>query len=601
MNTESHLAQESPTLTPPVTANDRLSASQMETLRGITRKMATAEDLETVLKSIVSAIVELGQAVQTRIFLIVEDHECAICRARIEAGEIKATPGRALHMLASAGVVSMDHMFHKVPLDSDLPTAQLLRAGRALHVEDWRPIRHTITDPRVAPVWEEMGVVGAAGYPLVVHGEQIGSIGYLCSRAITQEEFEVLGVFADQAAIAIKSATLFQQLEQHKRRLQVENAYLQDELRIDRGFDNIVGASPALRAVLRKVRQVAHVETTVLLTGETGTGKELIARAIHDGSPRKDRALIKINCGAIPEGIVESELFGHEKGAFTGALQRRIGRFELADKGTLFMDEVGELPLDTQVKLLRVLQEQEFERVGSTKPMKVDVRLVAATNRDVEREVAEGRFRADLFYRLNVFPIRIPPLRERTDDIPLLVDYFLAQFQRKLGKSLKGLTPESMQQLQRYPWPGNIRELQNVLERACVVSSGPVVSLGETLRMSGSAIPVICLRRRSRRCFRSRRASAPTFAERSMRVAGRSMALMVPRSCSASIRARSGRACRSSGSRRNDRHPERGEGFSVRFLWTVWPRVRSKQVLAEGRDDRSCHLTTNGFATRSTE
>jgi formate hydrogenlyase transcriptional activator len=466
-----------------------MSASQFAMLRGITRQMATAEDLDTVLRSIVSAIVERGDAVQTRIFLIVEDHDCPRCRARIEAGELKPEPGRALHMMASGGAVSLDHMFHRIPLDSDLPTAQLVRVGRAVLIEDWRPIPEIRADSRVAPVWTAMGVVGVAGYPLEVHGERIGAIGYLCSRAITPEEFEILGVFADQAAIAIKSATLFQELERHKTRLQIENAYLQDELRIDRGFDNIVGASPALRAVLRKVRQVAPVETTVLLTGETGTGKEVIARAIHDGSPRKDRSLIKINCGAIPEGVVESELFGHEKGAFTGALQRRIGRFELADKGTLFMDEVGELPLETQVKLLRVLQEQEFERVGSTKPMKVDVRLIAATNRDVEREVAEGRFRADLFYRLNVFPIRIPPLRERADDIPLLVDHFLAQFQRKLGKSLRSLTAESMEQLRRYPWPGNIRELQNVLERACVVASGPVVSIAESLRAS-SAIPV---------------------------------------------------------------------------------------------------------------
>jgi formate hydrogenlyase transcriptional activator len=249
-------------------------------------------------------------------------------------------------------------------------------------------------------------------------------------------------------------------------------------------LDNVIGQSPALRSVLRKVHQVSPVETTVLLMGETGTGKELIARAIHEASPRRSRPLIKINCGAIPSGLIESELFGHEKGSFTGAYQQRIGRFELADKGTLFMDEVGELPLETQVKLLRVLQEQEFERVGSTKPMRADVRLISATNRDVEKEVAEGRFRADLFYRLNVFPIRIPPLRERPDDIPLLVDHFLAQFQRKLAKSLKSVDEKSMDQLRRYSWPGNIRELQNVLERACVLSSGPVVSLAEPLRAS---------------------------------------------------------------------------------------------------------------------
>jgi transcriptional regulator with GAF, ATPase, and Fis domain len=229
------------------------------------------------------------------------------------------------------------------------------------------------------------------------------------------------------------------------------------------------------------VQQVAPVETTVLLTGETGTGKELIARALHQGSPRRDRPLVKVNCGAIPQGVVESELFGHEKGAFTGALQRRIGRFEVADKGTLFMDEVGELPLDTQVKLLRVLQEHEFERVGSHHTQRVDVRLVAATNRDLEQEVAGQRFRADLFYRLNVFPIRVPPLRERPSDIPLLVQHFLAQFQRKLAKPLKAVTPESLARLERYAWPGNIRELQNVLERACVLSPGPVVEILDEL------------------------------------------------------------------------------------------------------------------------
>jgi transcriptional regulator with GAF, ATPase, and Fis domain len=243
------------------------------------------------------------------------------------------------------------------------------------------------------------------------------------------------------------------------------------------GFDGIVGDSAALRQVLRQISQVAPVETTVLLTGETGTGKELIARAIHMTSIRRERALVKMNCGAIPQGLVESELFGHEKGAFTGALQRRIGRFEMADGGTLFMDEAGELPLDVQVKLLRVLQEQEFERLGSTRAQRVDVRLVAATNRDLEAEVADGKFRADLYYRLNVFPVRIPPLRERRADIPPLVQHFLAQFQRKLAKSLREVTPESLERLLAYRWPGNIRELQNVLERACVLANGPVVEI----------------------------------------------------------------------------------------------------------------------------
>ena len=265
-----------------------------------------------------------------------------------------------------------------------------------------------------------------------------------------------------------------------------------DELTLGRGFEAIVGESAAVRAMLRDVKKVAGVETTVLLMGETGVGKELVARAIHDASPRRTRPLVKMNCGAIPQGLVESELFGHERGAFTGALQKRIGRFEMADKGTLFMDEVGELPSDTQVKLLRVLQEQEFERVGATRSQRVDVRLVAATNRDLEIEVNGGRFRRDLFYRLNVFPVRIPPLRERSGDIPLLVKHFLAQLQRKLAKPLQAVTEEGMQRLKAYPWPGNIRELQNVLERACVMATSPIVDVDD------EALPVAMIVERMR-------------------------------------------------------------------------------------------------------
>ena len=265
-----------------------------------------------------------------------------------------------------------------------------------------------------------------------------------------------------------------------------------DELTLGRGFEAIVGESAAVRAMLRDVKKVAGVETTVLLMGETGVGKELVARAIHDASPRQSRPLVKMNCGAIPQGLVESELFGHERGAFTGALQKRIGRFEMADKGTLFMDEVGELPLDTQVKLLRVLQEQEFERIGATRSQRVDVRLVAATNRDLETEVNGGRFRRDLFYRLNVFPVRIPPLRERGGDIPLLVRHFLAQLQRKLAKPVQAVTEEGMRRLQVYPWPGNIRELQNVLERACVMATSPIVEIDD------EALPVAMIVERMR-------------------------------------------------------------------------------------------------------
>ncbi|HEX8907273.1 MAG TPA: sigma 54-interacting transcriptional regulator, partial [Longimicrobiaceae bacterium] len=320
-----------------------------------------------------------------------------------------------------------------------------------------------------------------AGYPLLFRGELLGVLDVVFPRPIGADEFEQLEVFAYQAATVIQSARLYTELQRLKDRLEVENAYLQEEIRSGWGFEEIVGDSPALRSVLGRVRQVAPTDSTVLLLGETGTGKELVARAIHALSPRRGRPFVKVNCGGLPSGLVESELFGHERGAFTGAVQRRIGRFELADRGTLFLDEVGELPLEAQVKLLRVLQEQEFERVGSSRPTRVDVRLVAATNRDLAAAVAAGTFRADLFFRLNVFPIRMPALRERPTDIPLLAQHFLAASARRLGKQLAGVSREGMRRLLGYSGPGNIRELQNVVERACILATGPVVEIGEEL------------------------------------------------------------------------------------------------------------------------
>ncbi|EDY16461.1 transcriptional regulator, NifA subfamily, Fis Family [Chthoniobacter flavus Ellin428] len=266
-------------------------------------------------------------------------------------------------------------------------------------------------------------------------------------------------------------------MEQDKARLEAQNTYLQEEIRSQHNFVEIVGNSPSLLQVLRQVDRVASTDSTVLICGETGTGKELIARAIHDRSPRRERPLVKVNCGAISTGLVESELFGHVKGAFTGAIANREGRFELADGGTIFLDEVGELPPETQVKLLRVLQEQEFEPIGSTKTVKVDVRVIAATNRDLETMVREGKFRSDLFYRLNVVPLTMPPLRQRANDIPLLTMFFLEKFARKLGKSLGQIAEETMARLCQYPWPGNIRELQNVIERAVVLSTGSLLTV----------------------------------------------------------------------------------------------------------------------------
>ena len=276
-------------------------------------------------------------------------------------------------------------------------------------------------------------------------------------------------------------------MEQEKARLGAENIYLQEEIKSVHKFEEIVGQSPALLDVLGKVNSVANSDATVLITGETGTGKELIARAIHSASHRREKPLIKLNCAALPAGLVESELFGHEKGAFSGAINRRVGRFELANGGTIFLDEVGEVPLDVQVKLLRVLQEREFERVGGTHPIKVDVRVIAATNRDLVKSIREGRFREDLYYRLNVFPIPLPPLRDRAGDVPLLVHFLVARFAARVGVRIESVGKATMERLSRYCWPGNIRELENVLERAVILSNGPTLEIDPEVFASAAA------------------------------------------------------------------------------------------------------------------
>ncbi len=266
-------------------------------------------------------------------------------------------------------------------------------------------------------------------------------------------------------------------MERDRAKLSAQNHYFQDEIKSVHNFEEIVGRSPKLLAVLQRVSRVAATDSTVLIEGETGTGKELIARAIHSASARKGKPLIKLNCAALPTNLVESELFGHEKGAFTGALQRRLGRFELADGGTLFLDEIGELPPDVQAKLLRVLQEREFERVGGSQPIAVDVRIIAATNRDLARMAKEKSFREDLYYRLNVFPVHLPPLRERADDVPLLATFFVRKFAARIGKRIDGVGRETLELLSAYPWPGNIRELENVLERAIILADGPTLEI----------------------------------------------------------------------------------------------------------------------------
>lgn len=338
-------------------------------------------------------------------------------------------------------------------------------------------------DSRTSHLMRAEGVRSVVCMPLITHDRALGtlSLASLRDAAFQQDDVDLLVQVAGQVAIAVENALAFQEIGVLKNKLAQEKLYLEDEIRSEMNFDEIIGEGSSLRAILKQVETVAPTDSTVLITGETGTGKELIARAIHHLSPRRERTFVKVNCAAIPTGLLESELFGHERGAFTGAIAQRIGRFELAHGGTIFLDEIGDIPLELQPKLLRVLQEQEFERLGGTQTIRVDVRLVAATNRDLAEMVAARTFRSDLYYRLRVFPLQMPALRQRQEDIPALVRYFVEKHARRMNRAVETIPAETLDLLVHYSWPGNIRELENLIERAVIVSPGPVlrVPLGE--------------------------------------------------------------------------------------------------------------------------
>ena len=473
-----------------VTRSSKDSAVHLETLRQITVQMTVARDMAEVLDSITGALVTTAEVSLARIWLYRSGTECGTCRAHGWQQNATEAP-IALHLAASAGLYShVDGAHHRIDVGNQ-KVGEIAASQRSIWTDDVE------SDPRVPnKEWvRQEGLQSFAGYPLLFRDELVGVLGVFSRQRLTEHEFRSLEVFAAQAATAIKTAKLFSRVERLNTRLLVENSYLQEEIRTDRGFEEIIGRSAVIQQVLRTVRQAGPTDACVLLSGESGTGKELIARALHNLSPRRERTMIRVNCGAMPQALIESEFFGHERGAFTGAVVRRIGRFELADKSTLFLDEIGDLPLDAQVKLLRVLQEHEFERVGGARPIHVDVRLIAATNRDLVEEIAHHRFREDLFYRLNVLPIHVPPLRERREDIPLIVTHFLQHFQGKLSKTFKGIRQEDMDRLVAYSWPGNIRELQNVLERACILARGAVVEFAEALTDvhpgSASSVPTL--------------------------------------------------------------------------------------------------------------
>jgi formate hydrogenlyase transcriptional activator len=377
----------------------------------------------------------------------------------------------ALDFPDSKGLVQQDEL---TPFDGSV-AGQVLRSGKSW-VGDIDELSKLGFDPQIAI---KEGLQTLCILPLSRGNRVLGALclARLQKNAFTQPDVDFLSQITGQIAIAIDNALAYRQISELKDQLTQEKLYLEGELRSEMNFEEIIGNSAALRKVLRQVEAVAPTGSTVLIYGETGTGKELIARAVHNLSDRHSNAFVKLNCAAIPTGLLESELFGHERGSFTGAVVQRIGRFELASSGTIFLDEVGEIPLDLQPKLLRVLQEREFERLGSSRTLRTDARLIAATNRDLGAMVETQTFRSDLFYRLNVFPIRVPALRERTGDIPFLVRHFAQYFARNTKKQIDTISSETMSALVRYPWPGNIREMQNVIERAVILSRGPVLHI----------------------------------------------------------------------------------------------------------------------------
>jgi formate hydrogenlyase transcriptional activator len=364
-------------------------------------------------------------------------------------------------------------------------SGSILNSHSPVVIPDWRSESRFVEGPSLL----QTGILSSVSVPLLAREKAIGvlHVGCLEANKYTADDAELLRAMAGQIALAIENMVAYEEIIRLKVRLEKENVSSREEAGTERVLDGIVGKSRAIRRVKQAVATVAGTDATVLITGETGTGKELVARAIHEGSGRRGRTFVRVNCAALPATLIESELFGHEKGAFTGALARKLGRFELADRGTLFLDEVGDLPLELQPKLLRVLQEGEFERLGGIQTLKVNVRLVAATNQDLEKAVESGRFRADLYYRLNVFPIALPPLRERKDDIPTLVRHLVISTAARLGKRIEEIAAGAMDAAVAYGWPGNVRELENVVERAVILTQGPALELRECFPVVGPA------------------------------------------------------------------------------------------------------------------
>lgn len=436
-------------------------------------ELAALHQLADLLPLTVRRLAASSMVALARIWLILPPlaDDCANCHLASEC----ARRERCLHLVASAGRSiavpdadwgGLEGAFRRFPLGMR-KVGQIAATGRSLEVADVTQDHSWAADPD----WlEAERITSFVGHPLLHRGNVLGVLGIFARANPGESCFAWMRMIADHLAAAIANARAIDEIEVLKRRLEAENEYLREEVRDAVAFGDLIGQSPAIQAVTQQIELVAPTHSAVLILGESGTGKEIVAREVHRRSSRSDHPLIKVNCAAIPRELYESEFFGHAKGAFTGALRDRAGRFELAHGGTLFLDEIGEIPLDLQAKLLRVLQEGEIERIGEERTRRVDVRVIAATNRNLRVEAEFGRFRQDLYYRLSVFPMELPPLRKRVEDIPLLASHFLGRFARQMGRSLPRPTLANLQELQRYEWPGNVRELQHALERACIIA-----------------------------------------------------------------------------------------------------------------------------------
>ncbi len=455
----------------------RTHSMNLDSLHAIAMMVAEQRSVDAVLETVVESLVDSSDLALARIWLTKPGDICRDCLVREECPDRTS----CLHLVANAARPQnsdsgdewyrMDGFYQRFPLG-------VRRIGEIGATGESLKLSHTADDEKwfARDDWlRRESVRSFSGHPLIFRDGILGVLAVFSRAVIDDQQFAWLRAFADSAAVAIANARAFEEIEALRSQLELENEYLRDEIRSDHAIGGMVGDSPGLQKVLTQVDLVARTDTSVLILGESGVGKELVARAIHDQSSRANRPLVKVNCASIPRELFESEFFGHAKGSFTGATRDRAGRFELADGGTLFLDEVGEIPLDMQGKLLRVLQEGTYERIGEEKTRSADVRVVAATNRDLQGEARGKRFRQDLFYRLSVFPIDVVPLRDRRDDIPHLASHFLEQCSRKMGLETPKLRQRHIIELQQYGWPGNIRELQNVVERAVICSrSGPL-------------------------------------------------------------------------------------------------------------------------------